>query len=288
MKTYFCFENIISKPIYMKKIFLFVPLILISSLVLSQSEEAKKNYKLGSEALESKKYEKAVSFLTLSIDEFPSANAYYNRAIAYYYLGDSCNFCNGLVDAASLNDKGAENLYREKCMYTTIDKNVPDSLKDCFPPITHLLIERHKCFPDTTIYCVQDSKSYTKTTELSKFRCLTLEEHNKEDIENDVFVVVEEMPEYPGGMGELMKFLGANIRYPASALKAGIQGRVYVNFVVDTDGSIKDVTVLRGIGGGCDEEAIRVVSMMPKWVPGKQKGKEVRVAYNLPVKFSMN
>lgn len=270
----------------MKKIFLFFSLILISTFVFSQSEEAEKNYELGTKALESKKYEKAVSFLTLSIDEFPSANAYYNRAIAYYYLGDSCNFCNGLVDAASYNDKGAEILYREKCMYTTIDKNVPDSLKDCYPPITHLLIERHKCFPDTSIYSVQDFEEYKITKLLSEFKCLSEEEFNA-NVENEVYTLVEKMPEFPGGMGELMKFLATNIRYPAQAKNAGIQGRVFINFVVETDGSIKDVTVLRGIGGGCDEEAVRVVSMMPKWVPGRQKGKEVRVSYNLPVKFSL-
>ena len=84
-----------------------------------------------------------------------------------------------------------------------------------------------------------------------------------------------------------MAFLGKNIKYPALAKESGIQGRVFINFVVEIDGSITDVKVLRGIGGGCDEEAVRVVESMPKWKPGKQRGKPVRVSYNLPVKFTL-
>jgi protein TonB len=95
------------------------------------------------------------------------------------------------------------------------------------------------------------------------------------------------MPEFPGGMGELMKYLAENIKYPPLAKESGIQGRVFINFVVEPNGSISNVKVLRGIGGGCDEEAVRVVSKMPNWKPGKQRGKAVRVSYNLPVKFTL-
>lgn len=105
--------------------------------------------------------------------------------------------------------------------------------------------------------------------------------------ETEIFTVVESMPEFPGGMGELMTYLSKNIKYPALAKESGIQGRVFINFVVEIDGRITDVKVLRGIGGGCDEEAVRVVQSMPKWKPGKQRGKPVRVSYNLPVKFTL-
>lgn len=105
--------------------------------------------------------------------------------------------------------------------------------------------------------------------------------------EPEIFTVVETMPSFPGGEEELFKYLGKNIKYPAMAKDAGIKGMVYVNFVVYEDGSIKDVKVLRGIGGGCDEEAIRVVEKMPKWSPGKQRGKNVRVSYNLPIRFTL-
>ena len=105
--------------------------------------------------------------------------------------------------------------------------------------------------------------------------------------EEEVFTVVEENPTFPGGETALYEYLGANIKYPEEAKELGIQGRVFVNFVVEKDGSVSNARVLRGIGGGCDEEALRVVKSMPKWTPGKQRGIPVRVSYNLPIKFTL-
>lgn len=102
-----------------------------------------------------------------------------------------------------------------------------------------------------------------------------------------VFTIVEEMPAFSGGEAALYKYLQTNIKYPEEAKELGIQGRVFVTFVVETDGSITDIKVVRGIGGGCDEEAVRVVKYMPKWSPGKQRGVPVRVQFNLPVKFTL-
>jgi protein TonB len=102
-----------------------------------------------------------------------------------------------------------------------------------------------------------------------------------------VFTIVEEMPSYPGGEAERNKFLAENIVYPQQATENGIQGTVYVSFVVDSKGNVTDVKILRGIGGGCDEEALRVVKMMPKWHPGKQNGKQVRVLFNMPIYFKL-
>jgi protein TonB len=110
----------------------------------------------------------------------------------------------------------------------------------------------------------------------------------KEEVvdEPEIFTIVEEMPEFPGG-GEkaLLQYLRENIKYPALARENGITGTVYVTFEIDQNGKVKDARVLRGIGGGCDEEALRVVMNMPQWKPGKQRGKPVRVQYNLPVRF---
>lgn len=103
--------------------------------------------------------------------------------------------------------------------------------------------------------------------------------------EDEIFTVVEEMPEYPGGVQEMMNFLANNLTYPEKARREKIQGRVFVNFVVEKDGAVSNVDVLRGIGAGCDEEAIRVVELMPNWKPGEQNGEPVRVSFNLPVKF---
>ena len=109
----------------------------------------------------------------------------------------------------------------------------------------------------------------------------------EEVVEQEIFKIVEEMPAFPGGEAKLMEYVSKNIKYPQIARETGVQGRVYVNFVVEPDGSVSNVSVLRGIGGGCDEEAIRVVKSMPKWKPGKQRGKAVRVSYMLPVNFKL-
>lgn len=98
-------------------------------------------------------------------------------------------------------------------------------------------------------------------------------------------VIAEDEPEFPGGVEAMYKFIQENIEYPQLALENNISGKVYVTFVVEEDGSITNPKVLRDIGGGCGQEALRVVKMMPKWKPGKQQGKVVRVQFNLPVKF---
>ena len=114
-----------------------------------------------------------------------------------------------------------------------------------------------------------------------------VEQEEEEVVEQEVFTIVEQMPSFPGGDQKMYQYLGNNIKYPQVARETGIQGRVFVNFVVEPDGSVSNVKVLRGIGGGCDEEAMRVVKSMPKWTPGKQRGKAVRVSYTLPVVFKL-
>ena len=114
-----------------------------------------------------------------------------------------------------------------------------------------------------------------------------VEVEEEEVQEQEIFQIVEEMPAYPGGDQKLMEYVAKNIKYPQIARETGIQGRVFVGFVVEPDGSVSNVKVLRGIGGGCDEEAMRVVKSLPKWKPGKQRGKAVRVSYMLPVNFKL-
>lgn len=113
------------------------------------------------------------------------------------------------------------------------------------------------------------------------------EVEEEEVVEAEIFTIVEEMPEFPGGMAKLADYLAKNIKYPQMARESGIQGRVFVNFVIEPDGHVSNVNVMRSLGGGCDEEAIRVVKSMPKWKPGKQRGKPVRVSYILPVNFKL-
>ena len=107
------------------------------------------------------------------------------------------------------------------------------------------------------------------------------------DLEDDVYMIVEQMPEFPGGNEALTKYVADHVIYPEEAKKAGRQGRVFVGFIVEPDGSLSDFKVLRGIGYGCDEEAVRIAQSMPKWNPGMQRGEAVRVHYLFPVVFSL-
>lgn len=109
-----------------------------------------------------------------------------------------------------------------------------------------------------------------------------------EEEENKIFTVVEQQPEFEGGYEAMMNFIRKNMRYPASARRMGVEGTVYVSFVVSKDGSISEVQVVRGISADCDKEAMRVVSMMPPWKPGRQNGKPVFVRFVLPIKFKLN
>lgn len=109
----------------------------------------------------------------------------------------------------------------------------------------------------------------------------------EEEEDQVIFQVVEKMPSFPGGDAALFKFLNENVKYPVIAQENGVQGRVICQFVVNRDGSIVDVEVVRSVDASLDKEAIRVIKSMPKWSPGQQRGKPVRVKYTLPVNFKL-
>lgn len=106
-------------------------------------------------------------------------------------------------------------------------------------------------------------------------------------VDEEIFLVVENEPEFPGGEDSLYAYIARNIKYPETAKKEKIEGRVFVTFIVEKDGQVSSVKLLRDIGGGCGEEAIRVVKSMPKWKPGTQRGNPVRFRFNLPVSFML-
>lgn len=145
----------------------------------------------------------------------------------------------------------------------------------------------------TEIEVVEDDQEIEENvvvmTETDVNQAITITEITVPDepVVEEVFDVVEEQPEFPGGVQKLYEFIGKNIQYPPMARESGVQGKVYVQFVVGKDGKIREAKVLRGIGSGCDEEALRVVKMMPSWTPGKQRGKAVSVRYNLPIVFKL-
>ncbi len=107
------------------------------------------------------------------------------------------------------------------------------------------------------------------------------------DEQEQAFVAVEQMPEFPGGEQALLNYISKNTKYPAIARENNIEGRVFISFVVEKDGSVSSVEVIRGIGGGCDEEAKRVIKSLPNFTPGKQNGRAARVQYNVPVNFKL-
>jgi protein TonB len=125
------------------------------------------------------------------------------------------------------------------------------------------------------------------TTEVILEGCVVPEMGEVGNPEHEVYQIVDEMPEFPGGEEKLIEFVSKNVEYPQEAKEKGVQGRVFVGFVIEKDGSVGNVTLLRGIGHGCDVEAVRVVKMLPKWKPGKHNGEFVRVSYQIPILFKL-
>jgi periplasmic protein TonB len=163
------------------------------------------------------------------------------------------------------------------------DEEVLEEPEDVIPPD----------IPDTVAIATktQEGEKYDGVAEVVEEPAPPVEavEAPAEDV-NKVYTFVEQQPEYPEGTAALMKWIASNLTYPAIARENGIEGTVYVGFVVEKTGAITDVTVKRGVVGGkvLDDEAVRVVKQMPKWKPGKQNGREVRVLFTLPVKFKLS
>lgn len=151
--------------------------------------------------------------------------------------------------------------------------------------VTALGISREK---KSLGYASKDQKNTQTNTsdEIKAVKSRTI--NGVEAEESEIFMVVEQMPEFPGGQEKMQAFLSENIKYPKSAKESGIQGTVYVTFVVRKDGRISGAEILRGIGGGCDEEALRVVNKMPRWKPATQRGSNVDVQFNLPIGFKLD
>ena len=112
-------------------------------------------------------------------------------------------------------------------------------------------------------------------------------EEMPEEKADEVFTIVEEQPSPIGGIKAFYDYVGKNLKYPSKAARMGVEGRVFVEFIVEKDGRLTDIKVAKGIGGGCDEEAVRVISSAPKWKPGKQRGNPVRVRMVMPIMFQL-
>lgn len=260
----------------MKPIILSLALVFSNMLLFSQSENFFRDYKKGNKELDKKNYQLAISYLTLSIDQNPTAKAFLSRSEAYYALGDTCAFCNDLKKGSDLKSFEAYKRFKEKCSYTQTVKTIPDSIKINHPNVIRIDIIYNRCSPDSIIKAISFNKNEEMwSNEISEI----------EDV--PVYAIVEKMPQYLGGEDARIQFLKDNINYPQHEALKGIEGTVYISFVIDFDGSVTSVKILKGVSDGINAESIRVVKLFPKWMPGTQNGKPVRVLFNMPIDFKI-
>lgn len=247
----------------MKKSLLILAAILMSAIAYSQSARCLRNLKKGTTAVNAKSYQEGINYLSLSIDEFPTSDAYFNRAAAYYYLGDTCNLCHDLTEASNRGNNEAAKLHSKKCIIIDTIHEAADSIYEEYPGYSYSVSMRTIC---------SNNKNYT-------YR------NSEGEIIKSAWL---KMPEFPGGETERNKFLAENIVYPVKAAQKGYQGTVYISFVIESDGKVGDIRLLRGQEEELNDEALRVVSLMPKWKPGIRKGKPVRVLFNMPINFKLS
>ena len=184
-------------------------------------------------------------------------------------------------------DEGVADVIAEEEVEITRQENAPPPPPPPpAPAVAEVLtvVEDDVQLDDVDILSSEDDAS---TAQVQTYTPPAVVEEEEEESAQQIFTVVEEMPEFPGGQGALLQYLSKSIKYPVIAQENGIQGRVSCSFVVEKDGSVTDVQVLRGVDPSLDKEAIRVITAMPKWKPGKQRGKPVRVKYTVPVTFRL-
>jgi protein TonB len=180
-------------------------------------------------------------------------------------------------------DYGELNIIQEE-MIQTHQPTTPPPPKQPRQQITLLTVVDNTEEVETEIHIQAE---IDQKTEIPEYIPVERPPEEEAIIEPEIFLIVEEQPEFPGGEAARRAYFAENIHYPQEAREMGLQGTVYVGFVVEPDGSVSQVKVLRGIGGGCDEEAIRVVKNMPPWKPGKQRNIPVRVRFTIPVRFTL-
>lgn len=229
-------------------------------LAYAQNDAATDYYNSGIELFKKGEYRSADSLFTLSLNKYSASDAFANRAIARLRLGNEEGFCNDIYMATANGDSSARNLFLKKC--TVNDTTYFDTKTR--------IIARHKydSIKDSIIIDSSGRKFWYNPVDT---------------LPGDSFVL--SMPVFPGKEEGLLNFLRMNIHYPAESRNKGIQGIVYVAFVVSNEGNVKDIKILRGINDELDAEAIRVISIMPQWFPGIQKGRFMSVQYNLPIQF---
>jgi len=220
----------------------------------------------------------------------------YNSTASISIVGGIA-FCVVLVVAFSIStEKGTATEPPVSVVITMIDPIIPDPVKPESKPPASFADEIKNLAPVVTsdtsekatlILTNDELVSKTRNKDITDTTNYQTTDEPVVPAVKDPFIVVEEMPEFPGGDGELMKFISKNISYPEEAIRNNIQGRVVLRFAVNTDGSIDRIQILRGIDNSLDSEAVRVVTTLPKFKPGKQRGVPVPVWFSLPVLFRL-
>ena len=190
------------------------------------------------------------------------------------------------VQVVSADEGVADIIAEEEIEITRTENTPPPPPPPPAPAVAEVLtvVEDDVELEQQDIVSSEDDATAAQT---ETFVAPVVEEEEEEESAQQIFTVVEKQPEFPGGTAELFKYLSKAIKYPVIAQENGIQGRVVCSFVVNRDGSIVDIQVMRGVDPSLDKEAIRVISEMPKWKPGEQRGKPVRVRFILPVQFRL-
>jgi TonB family protein len=258
-------------------------------------------------------YKKSDLVFSKIVNTNPNPNSYFDLALTRAKLGDKCAFCRFLDSASFYRNKEDKlwSLFKKKCCLNKTMQIIDSAQKDfkifniistssCtgerkefrFIKINQqndtVLDYPVSAFPkgyivridNTELIGVQKLSLYIDTisSDLDQLNC------NSDKVK---YIISEEMASFPGGEMDMYSWLGNNIKYPIDAKETGVAGIVIITFVIEKDGSLTDVQVLNGIGAGCDEEAVRVIKAMPKWIPGKQNGIPVRTQFNLPIRFTL-
>ncbi len=247
----------------MKQITFILISFLICDYCFGQNTEAAKNYNLGNKYFKQKDFNKAIEYYTTSVDKCPDADTYFKRALSYLNIQDTCNYCKDLKLAYMYDKKDAEKKYDKICVIHDTIFEIADSIKEEFPGCRYFVITRYRDRDEEFI--------------------------NHFDKQNEkIESVYNTPPEFPGGDEARIKFLAQNLKYPQLAKEYGISGTVYGRFFISKNGSISKIVVIRGIGGGCDEEFVRLIKLMPRWKPATRKGIPIEVEFKMTLRFTLS
>jgi len=258
-----------------KQIFTLLFYFTFLTVCFGQAGPLSNNFQKGKQAADAGKFSEAVTYFTKSLELVPVAETYLARAKAYNALGDSCNYCKDILEAVKLENNEAREIYKSKCTRKITLTKIPDSLKRIYPNIQSCEYTNHICDPILTReieYCNKKGSRFIVSTCYGP---------------DSTYTIISKLPEFVGGDKAMSRFLADNIKYPMSATLEGKQGIVYVSFIVDKTGNVTNVKLLQGIGGEYDDEALRVVQLMPKWIPGTRNNEPVDTMYNTSIYFSI-